>query len=800
MAGQNFNRNDIHQDGFEFEEDNTNDDAQAAHGSALPVDDSGKAAAQDALIETQDLSSLEQLYNARQDYHTTQFGYDIFRQNDQYIDSAPMGAVQDNYVLGIGDEIVVSFSGQRNTRETVKVDQQGQIVIRDFPPVTAVGLKFSQLRSALEAKTQDLHNTQVYVAIGAVRRIGVLVMGNVERPGRRSLTVFHTVLDALMQSGGVRKDGSLRHIKLIRNDQAQVVDLYDVLMSSSIASKSDFSLRDGDRIVVPPIGPTVAVAGAVKRPGIFELASDSFRGIMGKSKDKITLAQILEMGGGVLSAGQNRFLLLTPSDDGFDVAKDVNEQSGAVFGDGAILLVERGAEKKAAQVTLMGRTLKAGTYDLGRHKTLSSVLIGQQVLAEDVYPLMGIIVRWDPERLATQFLSFPLRSVLQKQSDIDLRDGDRVLFFSNMDIQRLLSSGHNDDAHTEQNEFWMGILGLSSYVSEQSVNIRGAVRQEGQYPVADGVVLSDLVAAAGGLSRDADAQRVEITSLESEDSKNKNISGRQIVSLDEAGKNFRLRGGDAVRVGQKIREIEKNGVLIVGQVLRPGRYDLLPDDKVSDLIDRAGGLTQQAYPIGAVFSRESERKAEEARYKSAKQDLEKSLAAAVQKEKNAPDATQIQMVRDLADQLGAARALGRITIEADPDILSAKPELDMLLEEGDKLFIPKRPLTVRVSGEVLSPASLQFKTGQSPRDYIDQAGGFTYHADKDRAFVLYPDGSAQPLQVSVWNHKSIKIPPGSTIVVPRDPKPFDFIESARDFTQILSNLAVTAILVDDLQE
>ncbi len=123
----------------------------------------------------------------------------------------------------------------------------------------------------------------------------------------------------------------------------------------------------------------------------------------------------------------------------------------------------------------------------------------------------------------------------------------------------------------------------------------------------------------------------------------------------------------------------------------------------------------------------------------------------------------------------------------------------MLLEAGDRLYIPKRSLTVRVSGEVLSPASLQFRDGKKPLDYIHEAGGFSFNADTDRAFVLYPDGSAQPLQVSSWNYNPVFVPPGSTIVIPRDPKPFDFVESAKDITQILSNLAVTAIFVDDVR-
>ena len=168
-------------------------------------------------------------------------------------------------------------------------------------------------------------------------------------------------------------------------------------------------------------------------------------------------------------------------------------------------------------------------------------------------------------------------------------------------------------------------------------------------------------------------------------------------------------------------------------------------------------------------------------------------------ESKAPDTTQITLARDLAAELRQVEAVGRITVEADPGVLVTEPELDILLEPGDRIFIPKRPLTVRVNGEVLSPASLQFRKDKDPRDYIAEAGNYTYHADKNRVFVLYPDGSAQPLLVNAWNHTATFIPPGSTIVVPRDPKPFDFIQSARDISQILSNLAITGIFLDDLR-
>jgi protein involved in polysaccharide export with SLBB domain len=278
---------------------------------------------------------------------------------------------------------------------------------------------------------------------------------------------------------------------------------------------------------------------------------------------------------------------------------------------------------------------------------------------------------------------------------------------------------------------------------------------------------------------------------------------RYTVNLNQTNpKDIVIGPGDSVRVNQKFDKIRDRSVMILGEVRNPGRYDLIPGDKVSDLITRAGGLNIDAYPQGSIFSRESERRAEENRYRAAARDLERTLAMTIENQSTSgqgPNTTQIVMARGLAEELRSVEAVGRITAETDPGILRANPELDMLLEAGDRIFIPKRPLSVRVSGEVLSPAALQFRDGKRPIDYIQEAGGFTYHADKGRAFVLYPDGSAQPLRVNNWNHRAAIIPPGSTIVVPRDPKPFDFMQSAKDISQILSNLAITAIFLDDVR-
>ncbi len=774
--------------------------------SAKETHNYSKPEQRDTADEEEPLSTIEEMYGARLDEAPRQFGYEIF-ENISDATPTPIGAVQDSYILGIDDAVSVSFSGQRNTREIVRVDTQGMVTVQDFPPVAAAGLSLAQLRAALEERALGLHNTQIYVTLAEMRQIGVLVVGNVKKPGRKNLTVFNTVLDALIMSEGVRKDGSLRHIKLVRGGESRMIDLYDLLLQGGSKSE-DITLRDGDRVVVPPIGATVAVAGAVKRPGIFEIRTDPFKGVMGKNTSRLTLHRMLELGGGVLGAGQNRFMSLSVKENGYEVVEQVNVEGDALFGDGSILLVSRGKELRSAKIELLGQTRKPGLYALAQQKSLSSVLNDPQVLGEDIYPLIGVISRWDHDSLTTKFIEYPVRAVLKKQKDIDLRDGDKIYLFSNADIQKIFSPQKNESSGIDNEGFGAKKTGedlskntaLVSILKERAVVVRGAVRQPGFYPVADGVTLDDLLAAAGGLGRDADNANIEITTTKTSGT-SQAASKRKSVDLGQKGAGAHpVRPGDAVRVMQKYRHMEEKGVLISGQVKNPGRYDLLPEDKVSDLIRRAGGLSMQAYPDGAVFSRESERRAEESRFKAAKQDMERSLAAALQREKNPPDAAQIEMVRSLASELGNAKALGRITIESDPQVLEMQPELDMLLEEGDRLFIPKRPLLVRVSGEVLSPASLQFVQDKDALTYIQQAGGFTYHADKDRAFVLFPDGSAETLRVNTWNHKPSKIPPGSTIVVPRDPKPFDFIESARDITQIISNLAVTSILVDDLQE
>lgn len=768
--------------------------------------------------DTAPLSPLEDHYSKRADHTLQQFGYDFFiraapppvtatppaTKTDNTVEprNIPTGAVQDNFILNIGDRLNVLLRGQRNHQAVYTVTGDGLLVIEDLPPLSAAGRSMGEVRAALEAAAGDLHNTDIFVSLESVQQIGVLIVGHVHQPGRQNLTVFHTVPDALIQAGGVQKTGSLRQIKLIRDGRARMIDLYDLLNHGHTAM--DIGLRDGDRLVVPTIGPTMAVGGDVKRPGIYEILPvlKSSGRDLSPGGEILSLQKALDLGGGVLSPGHNRFIKLAMFGDGREIVEDITDPLTPSLGEGSILMVARATEKRSETVELSGNTRQRGVHALSRAGTLSALLSDTKVFGPDIYPLLGVIERTDKATLSKQLIDFPPQQVTAGYYDRKLQDGDKILLFSRQDMMTLQETvkkkkKSKDQKTGEAEENPLNDPALRAFLQERSVFVRGAVRDSGLWPVAEGATLATLIAAAGGFSIEADTANIEVTSNASDTTPARRL---KIDYHNSEPDNIAIAPGDAIRINQKPRKALGQTVMILGEVHHPGKYDLLPGDTLGKLIERAGQITEQAYPDGAIFSREAERKAEESRFRAAAQELERAVAAATQKAKNPPDATQIAMAHDLANELRNVEAVGRITVEANPGILKTHPELDILLEPGDRIYIPRRPLTVRVHGEVQSPASLQFRSTKSPSDYISEAGGSTYYADRSRAFVLYPDGSAQPLQVSAWNHKATMIPPGSTIVVPRDPKPFSFMETAKDFSQILSNLAITGIFLRDLQD
>ncbi len=750
-------------------------------------------------------SPLEDMYSRRLREPITQFGYNAFPTTPNVATGA---AVQESYILESGDEVNILIRGSHSINLNTTVGEDGMLVIEDLPPINAAGKSIKAIKDELVALTRDMYNTDLFLSVTKTRQLSITVSGNVDKPGQVTLSTFNTVIDALGAVGGIEKTGSLRQIKLMRGNQTTLIDLYGVLVYGS--ATTDISLRNGDRIVVPPIGPTLAIAGATKRPAIYEIlpANRSLWKDSGGISQKLSLDDVLDLSGGALLPSKTRYIRLNLENKSADEVSDVTNSSERVFGDGDILLVNQsdtaGNMNRAGNIELTGATPQAGLYAIAETPSLAYLLKDNNAFNPETYPLIGIIERWNAGQLSKELIAFSPLQIISRQSDIELKESDNVHLFSRDEILQLKTPEENnqqDDADTDtpQKQIPSAIDDeVKNFLIEHAVFLRGSIRAAGSYPIATDTTLDDLLAVAGGASLEANINKVEITQPRAD----KSTQRTDINLASTPASIITLHPGDTIRVGQNFRRIEDRHVVLNGEVKNPGSYDLIAGDTLSSLIKRAGGLTEQAYPKGAIFSRKSERTREEQRYKSQARALELSLATAMQDTEGdkKPNAQEITMARDLITELKGADALGRITVEADPGMLESNPELDILLETGDKIYIPKRPLTVRVAGEVLSPAALQFRSGKSPRDYMNEAGGFSFNADSDRAFVVLPDGSAQPLSVSAWNYKATMIPPGSTIIVPRDPKPLTFMDGAKDLSQILANLATTAIFAEDIAD
>ncbi len=325
------------------------------------------------------------------------------------------------------------------------------------------------------------------------------------------------------------------------------------------------------------------------------------------------------------------------------------------------------------------------------------------------------------------------------------------------------------------------------------VTINGEVRNPGSYLALGDTSLASLIAAAGGVQREADLSAVEITStlIDTETGTSRTVRN----TLRVTGQDFAsisLKPFDSVRLRPVFSDRNGESVTILGQVRYPGTFDITRGERLSSVMARAGGLTDEAYPYGTVFTRQSAAIQESDANQRIARLLEDNIATVATQPATIINPSGLSYVEQIAQTLRTMPALGRISVTADPVVLATKPELDMLLESGDTVYIPKRPSTVTVTGEVLSTGAFAYKPGLTVRDYIKLAGGEGGSADDGLVFVVLPDGTARPEGESWFSFGSGgEIPPGSMIVVPRDPQPFNWTVFAINTTDILSKMATT---------
>jgi protein involved in polysaccharide export with SLBB domain len=322
------------------------------------------------------------------------------------------------------------------------------------------------------------------------------------------------------------------------------------------------------------------------------------------------------------------------------------------------------------------------------------------------------------------------------------------------------------------------------------------VREPGAYLGAPGSSIADMIEAAGGVQQSADLSAIEVTSTSVDQS-----SGiTRTTRTNYPGRNNEItmvsvQPLDVIRLRPVYSDREEGTVTVAGQVRFPGVFDITRSEHLSTLLKRAGGLSEVAYPYGAIYTRRDAAVAERQGNERSARELENEIPTLIASQSGSSTeyASAATYLASLARSLRDMPALGRIVITADPAVLAIKPNLDVVLQPGDTLFVPKRPSTVTVSGEVLNPGAFQYRRGLPYSDYVRMAGGATQSADDDRTFIVFPDGSSAPIDSSWFSFDSRgDIPAGSTIVVPRDLRPFNWTQFLKDVTQIASQLALTA--------
>ncbi|MGL6043796.1 MAG: SLBB domain-containing protein, partial [Sandaracinobacteroides sp.] len=644
-------------------------------------------------------SEVELDYRRRlDDRQLRQFGYDFF-QSAPPPSGVRTGAIGDDYVLGVGDEVQVSFRGATNRNQTVRVDRDGRLVVGDLRPIPAAGQSLGSVRDALVAETRrTMLATDVYVSVGNVRAISVFVGGEVERPGQFSLTSQSDIATALAQAGGVRRSGSLRQVRVVRAAGGTViVDLYGLL---GIGSPPSARLRDGDRVIVPVIGPTVAVTGTVARPGIYEL------------KGPASVGAVIAFAGGAIRQRGGQVVLSRIAPDGTESFVRAAASGSNVIGGDALQVVGGSAGGAVGRVQLAGNVDNPGPRPLVAAGTIAELVGSPQDLRSDTYQLAAVLIRRDPGSGARVFDVVNLASQLRDRPSATLQSEDRLFIFSRDDIDFLnsvavrqivlgrpnqlrqcraldrLETLVKDTEATRFNAVTRGgfvvlsdrgaqlgsvgtALGQTSrrttdlattenasqrdsevaaqaaepdgrdvaarqarparpdcrqvfedepellqVLLEHSVSVGGAVRRPGAYPVGGMASARDLSLVADGLLVGTRDLVLDINRATAEPSERIQAdAGGSLLALT------RIAPGDDIRFNGQQPIFEGSGVLLSGEVARPGLYSIRKGERLSELIGRAGGMTSYGYAYGTVFTRRSVKEAQEEGFRRTAREL-----------------------------------------------------------------------------------------------------------------------------------------------------------------------------------
>ena len=714
---------------------------------------------------------------------STVFGSQLFSKENLTFEPKLNIATPTNYVLGTYDEVMVDISGLYEASYKLKVSPEGTIRIPNVGPVKVAGLTIENATRAIRNQVAKIYmgvssgETHVNVTLGSIRSIRVSVVGEATRPGSYTLPSLATAFNALYACGGPNTIGSMRDIKVIRDNKVVAnLDVYSYLFDGVLSD--NVGLRDGDIIKIEPYVNRVTMSGAVKHPAVFETTRNE------------TLQQLVRYAGGFAdNAYKLKLTVLRLNATGKTVVDVTDKQlsSFKLLSGDSCFVSTTAINKYDNRVDLTGAVLHPGTYALESGLTVKQLVEKAGGLKDDAFLNMAYVNRKQLNQIP-EIIGFNLGDVLKGAAkDILLQKDDSVV-----------------------------IKSLFDYREEQAVEVMGAVNNPGKFKFVENITLKDVIFKANGFKAMALTDSVELVRVIRDPEQLLNTNEKTIVfkfALDKE-LNFKkgvsdmvLQNGDRIIVRTIAGYEDVRMVHIDGEILRPGAYNITNKaERISDVIKRAGGFTRYAYPLGAFLIRTEKATGIEQRMNElTKENTKKQLQS---KKDNKLDATMLKTagmapngVSEM-DSIQKANQVdkifkkeGVVGIDLAEIMRHTGGNKDFFLEEDDNIYVPRELQTVRVVGEVLFPTYVGYQKGMSLGKYINNAGGFSLQAEKKKVFVLYANGTAKSTNRFMWIRFYPKIQPGARIIVPEKPAELKTKLSPAENIAVLTSVTSVVALI-----
>ena len=661
------------------------------------------------------------------------FGRDIFNNKLLSFEPNMNIATPQNYVLGPGDVVIIDIFGASQKSENLTVSPDGDITVPGYGPIKVSGLSVASAQSKIRSTLGSRYSSSsLKISVGQTRSMMVNVMGEVKAPGNYTLSAFATVFHALYMAGGIDDLGTLRNIKVFRGGkQITVVDVYEYILNGRLAG--NIRLQENDVIIVGPYDCLVGIQGNVKRPMFYEMRSSE------------SVAQVIKYAGGFTGDAYKKSVrLVRKSGERYSVHNvEEFDMSSFKLADGDAITVDGMINRFENMVEVKGAVFRPGQFELGKSVTsVRSLIEAADGLTEDAFTARGVMYRMKE---------------------------DRTLETMPLDIAGIMSGSVADVAL--QNEDVLFIPTQADRVAERIVTIQGEVLSPGTFQFAENETIEDLVLRAGGLTDAASLIKVDV-SRRIRDPKalkaGQDISKTYSFALKDGfvvdgDKGFVLEPYDVVQVRRSPGYMEPRNVRVEGEVVFEGSFTLSKkNERLSDLISAAGGVTAEAYVKGARLER-TMTDDERAR-------MQKVLEMAQQ---NSGDKDSVKIA-----QLATSN-IYTVGIDLEKALANPGGDFDIVVREGDRLVVPEYNGTVKISGNVLFPNTVAFTNGKNWKYYINQAGGFGNRSKKSKTFIVYQNGTVSQVGKG-------KVEPGCEIVVPKKGK--------RDFANLTQWIGIGSSL------